>query len=343
MLKIGIICPSEIAYRRFMPAVQKLEGIEYIGVAYATAEEWTGQKTVVTPQTMELLEGERTKAESFVTSYGGKVFHGYEAMLQSGEIDAVYIPLPPALHFVWARKALEYGLHTFIEKPSTTCLADTEQLLEIAAVKKLAVHENYMFAYHAQLPVVQEVIDSGTLGAIRQIRIDFGFPRRKAGDFRYNRSLGGGALLDCGGYTLKYADMLLGGRARIQYARVFYDDSCDVEIFGTAALTDDEGRTVQVAFGMDNDYRCNIDVWGSKGTLTSNRILTAPEGFVPEYQIRRNGETETVKLPADDTFGQSIERFITCVREDNARLENYELLRHQEQLVDAFMEKAGMK
>lgn len=341
-MRIGIICPSEIAFRRFMPAVLKVEEIEYIGVAYATLSEWYGKDIKIQEGMEKVIESEREKAENFRNTYGGKVFEGYEAMLKSGEIDAVYIPLPPALHYAWAKLALDCGLHVFVEKPSTTRLADTEDLILVASQKGLALHENYMFAYHTQLETVKRVIEDGIIGKVRLFRIDFGFPKRPMGDFRYNKKLGGGALLDCGGYTLKYADMLLGGNAKIEAATVMNDEDFEVEIFGTAVLSDDSKKTVQVAFGMDNDYRCSINVWGSKGTLISNRILTAPEGFAPTYSIFVNGKEEVYTMEADDTFYKSIMHFVKCVKDEKVRTGNYEALRRQEQLVDEFMKKAGM-
>ena len=342
MIRIGIICPSEIAFRRFMPAIQKETRMQYVGVAYATAEEWFGKQETVTQAQQAVIDKEHEKAEKFRAAYGGCVFEGYHAMLQSGEIDAVYLPLPPALHYRWAKLALEQNLHVLIEKPSTTCLADTEDLLEVAAQRGLAVHENYMFAYHSQLREVADALQAGVVGSVRLIRVDFGFPRRPAGDFRYVKALGGGALLDCGGYTLKYADMLLGGQATLEYAHITPGTDCDVEIFGNAVLSGPDGAQVETAFGMDNDYRCSINVWGSTGTLVSNRILTAPDGFVPEYTIYRNGEAETVKMQPDDTFLKSLQYFVECVEDAQTRTAHYEELRRQERLVDAFMQKAGM-
>ena len=115
-MRIGIICPSEIAFRRFLPALKKTE-IEYVGVAYATLNEWFGEN--VNDASITVIENERRKAETFKETYGGKVFNGYENLLISGEIDAVYLPLPPALHHKWAKCALENGLHVLVEKPST--------------------------------------------------------------------------------------------------------------------------------------------------------------------------------------------------------------------------------
>ena len=342
-MRIGIICPSEIAFRRFLPALQKIEEIEYVGVAYATLTEWYGKDTEIKPGMEQVLEVEKEKADKFAEAYGGKVFSGYETMLSSGEIDAVYLPLPPALHYAWAKLALEKGLHVLVEKPSTTNLSDTEELVQLALEKGRALHENYMFAYHTQLDTVREVMDKGELGKVRLIRVDFGFPRRAAGDFRYNKKLGGGALLDCGGYTLKYADMLLDKKAVIDSAKVVYDKDVEVEMFGTAMLSNDAGKIVQVAFGMDNDYRCSINVWGSTGTLTSNRILTAPDGFAPTYMISRNGKEEVFTMEADDTFTKSIRHFCECVNNSQVRTETYEALLHQERLVEEFMQLAGMK
>lgn len=41
-IRIGIICPSEIAFRRFLPSLEKEENFTYVGVAIASKEEWDG-------------------------------------------------------------------------------------------------------------------------------------------------------------------------------------------------------------------------------------------------------------------------------------------------------------
>ena len=53
-----------------------------------------------------------------------------------------------------------------------------------------------MFIYHSQLDEIDNMISSGEIGDIRLYRISFGFPMRAANDFRYNKALGGGALID---------------------------------------------------------------------------------------------------------------------------------------------------
>lgn len=340
MIKIGIICPSEIAFRRFLPALQKInDKIQFVAIGIASPEEWFGDIVNVSVEAIEKQQTcEMAKAKTFIDQYGGKVIVGYEALVSSPDIDAVYCPLPPSLHHKWAKLALQHNKHVFVEKPSTTSLADTEDLITLASEKELALHENYMFIYHSQLEEINNVVKSGEIGDVRLYRITFGFPMRAKSDFRYNKALGGGALLDAGGYCMKYANWLLGGDAHVITAQANYIDSFEVDMYGSATLVNDNGLIAQIAFGMDNDYRCDIEIWGAKGTITSGRILTAPAGFTPSYTIKKNQDIETRPLAADDAFMKSIGRFIACVEDKDTRKEEYSLMHKQEQLVNEFIQ-----
>lgn len=332
-IRIGVICPSEIAYRRFMPALKKCAGIEFAGISTANASEWNGVLTD------ELKNSETEKAEKFINEYGGKLYSSYGELLSSPDIDAVYLPLPPALHYRWGRAALENGKHLFMEKPFTTSLADTKVLIAIAREKNLAIHENYMFAFHSQIEWIKNRIAEGAVGDIRLIRIDFGFPFRGANDFRYNKALGGGALLDCGGYTLKLAGMFLGETARVTTSKLNSKEGFEVDIYGNATLVNDDGLTTQVSFGMDNSYRCSLDIWGSTGNIFTNRILTAPDGFEPTVIIKQGNDEQSFTLSADDTFKKSIEMFLKCINNNDIRNSEFDSVVLQSGMVSSIAEE----
>ena len=335
MKRIGIICPSEIAFRRFLPALKEARCFEYAGVAIASKEEFVGA-------TDEIMAKERAKAQTFVDNHGGKMYEGYSTLIHSDEVDAVYLPLPPGLHYRWAKEALTAGKHILCEKPCTTTLTNTEDLLKDANGKGLAVHENYMFAFHDQLEAVNEIVRSGEIGEVRLYRISFGFPMRAQNDFRYNKALGGGALLDCGGYTMKYASMLLGPTAELKYAQSNNIEGFSVDMYGSAALVNEGGITAQIAFGMDHNYKCELEVWGSKGTIYTKRILTAPAGLIPEVIIRKGNEEEKRNLPADDAFKKSILHFCKCIEDADTRKANYGTLLRQARLVEDFKRLANI-
>ena len=302
-MRIGIIGTSEIAFRRFLPALKKCKEFTYVGVATRPVE-----------------PPERSKA--FQDTYGGKIYPNFDELIKDESLNAVYVPLPSGLHYEWGKKVLEAGKHLLLEKPFTTNIEDTKKLIALANEKGLAVHENYMFAFHNQLSAIDEIVKKGTIGDVRLYRIAFGFPKRSEGDFRYNKALGGGALLDCCGYTLKLASMLLGGNAKVAYSHLNYVDGYDVDMYGSAAVINDEGTTAQLSFGMDNSYKCELEIWGSKGCFKTNRILTAPVDFEPTAEIIIDNETKTITLPSDDTFAKSIMKFYECIQNEDIRKQN---------------------
>ncbi len=320
MIRIGVLCPAEIAKRRFMPALLQCPEFSYVGVGMHRRE----------------------KAEAFLSEYPGKLFESYEELISSEEIDAVYIPLPPALHFPWAEKALQSGKHVLLEKPFTMFCSETETLISEAEKKHLALHENYMFVFHRQMEELKELITSGEIGEVRLYRMSFGFPMRPAGDFRYDRSLGGGALMDAGGYCLKLATWLLGEDVRVTTAMANRTDRFDVDLYGSATVVNGEGATAQLSFGMDNHYKCELSVWGSRGMLTTGRIFTAPVGFAPTAVIETDGNRKEVPLSSDDTFFKSIRHFSACIEHPEIREQTYRQIRKQAELVEEFRKKAGM-
>lgn len=335
-MKIGIICPSEIALRRFMPALQQVDDLDFVGLGVPSEEERFGSVLPEVNVVEGVLRTEYEKAKVFTDQYGGKIFDGYETIVKSNEIDAIYIPLPPALHYKWAKLALENRKHVLVEKPSTISVKQSKDLADIAKSRRLVLHENYMFGFHRQLDAIDEIIESGEIGDIRLYRVSFGFPLRAANDFRYNKSLGGGALIDAGGYTIKYATRLLGETARIRYAQLNYAEGFEVDMFGSAALSNEDGVTVQVSFGMDNNYKCELEAWGSKGCLSTGRVLTAPAGYIPTVKIQKGNEEEVRDLPSDDAFCKSIRHFIRCCNNDTIREENYKVIVKQAELIDQF-------
>jgi predicted dehydrogenase len=315
-----------------MPAITLSEDFEYVGVGMASRDEWTGD-----PAAYDAVhEGEIAKTAAFVEDYGGRVFEGYETLINADDVDAVYLPLPPALHHGWATKVLNAGKHALVEKPFTTSVEDTEDLLALAKDKGLAVHENYMFAFHSQIQFVKDTMESGCLGEMRLIRLSFGFPFRGANDFRYNKALGGGALLDCGGYPVKLATLLLGPTARVTDANLQLGRDLDVDLYGSGTLVNDDGLTVQLAFGMDNAYRCDIDLWGSTGSMSSGRILTAPVGYDPVFTFTTPEGVVDETLPEDDSFLGSINAFAKSIKDPSAAAKAMDAIAHQATLVSVF-------
>lgn len=317
MIRIGILGCSEIAFRRFMPALQEVNDMQ----AVAVAEEYAP-----------------AKLDDFCKTYSIEGMTSFEQLLKRDDIDAIYVPQPPALHYKWSMKALESGKHVLVEKPSTTCFDDSEKMVKSALGKGLALHENYMFKYHSQIGKIKQLIASDEIGELRLIRANFGFPMRAQNDFRYNKALGGGALLDAGGYTVKLATELLGSSIKVESAQLSGKAGYEVDMYGSASFSNADGTICQVGYGMDCQYMCSLEVWGSTGRLFTNRIFTAPVGFKPVVLIEKGSDKKEIILEDDSSFAHSIEAFKEEITKTEKRSAMYNEILLQAKLVDTIRE-----
>ena len=85
-------------------------------------------------------------------------------LLGSPDIDAVAVITPVWTHYELAKMALENGKHVFIEKPFTSSAAQAEELIELAARKKLTIMVDHTFLFTGAVRKIRELTESGALG-----------------------------------------------------------------------------------------------------------------------------------------------------------------------------------
>jgi predicted dehydrogenase len=87
-------------------------------------------------------------------------------ILKSPDIDAVAVVTPVWTHFELAKKALENGKHVFVEKPFTTCVAQADELIELAERKRLKIMVDHTFLFTGAVKKIRQLVDEGALGKI---------------------------------------------------------------------------------------------------------------------------------------------------------------------------------
>jgi predicted dehydrogenase len=85
-------------------------------------------------------------------------------VLRSPDIDAVAVITPVWTHYELAKTALENGKHVFVEKPLTSSAAQAEELIEIAARKKLTIMVDHTFLFTGAVRKIRELTEKGVLG-----------------------------------------------------------------------------------------------------------------------------------------------------------------------------------
>ncbi|MDX3229787.1 Gfo/Idh/MocA family oxidoreductase [Streptomyces sp. ME19-01-6] len=292
-LRVGVLGCADFARRRMLPAMMAAPGAEVVAVASRDA----------------------AKAVETARLYGCRPVTGYAELLALEEVEAVYAPLPAALHARWVEAALRAGKHVLAEKPLTTDPARTAELLALARELGLVLMENVMFVHHGQHEAVRTALAEGAIGELRAMHAAFAIPRLQDTDIRYNPDLGGGALWDVGVYPVRAALHFLGPALRVAGAVLTRGEGRRVDTSGAAVLHTPEGVTVQLTFGLDHPYVAMYELWGTEGRLSVERAYTPPADFEPRVRLRRADGDEELRVAPDDQVANTLAAFVRAVRD----------------------------
>ena len=90
-------------------------------------------------------------------------------LLRRDRVDAAVIATPIKTHYPLAMRALDAGLHTFIEKPLATNGDQCVDLIELAEDVGRVLFVGHVFLYSAAVAKLKEIVASGELGDIYYI------------------------------------------------------------------------------------------------------------------------------------------------------------------------------
>lgn len=81
-------------------------------------------------------------------------------IINDPSIDAVVVATPVFTHFALAKKALLNGKHVLIEKPMTSTVAESEELINLAAQKGLTIMADHTFLYTGAVQKMKELMET---------------------------------------------------------------------------------------------------------------------------------------------------------------------------------------
>lgn len=237
-------------------------------------------------------------------------YGGYQSLLESGAVDAVYVPLPNALHADWTVAALDAGLPVLCEKPLTTNLADAIRVQKAATAAGLPVVEAFMYRHQPVYALLGQLLDSGEWGTLRSIDGVFTFALDEHGSVIASQELGGGALLDVGCYPVD-AIRWLGGAEPVQVSAAARIDGVDRAMVGVLELENGVLGRFETAIDTAEVHRLELG--------TSKARIVVDDPWVPTtdvtVRVLVRGEPEIVHtVPCVDAYRVQAERFAAVVR-----------------------------
>ncbi len=244
-----------------------------------------------------------------------RIYTSYEAMLESEQLDAVYVATSHNFHKENARLCLEHGLPVLVEKAFTQNARQAEEIISLARSKNLFLMEAMWTRFNPATVKLRELLAEGAIGTVNGLQADFCvrmFPMsRKTMPWNrmYSPRLAGGALLDLGVYPIAYARMVFG------HPPTHISSSCEMAWTGvdkSSAYTFDypgAGRAEMAASFVEERPR-DAMIKGTKG-----RIRVPIFNSASVLEVMRNGKApETIECGADG-FEHEIREVHRCLKE----------------------------
>ncbi len=269
-LRIGVLGAASINRDALLSPASRVEGVTVAAIAAR----------------------DPARAAEYAAAHGiPRSFASYDALLADPEIDAVYVPLPAALHGEWTLRALAAGKHVLCEKPFTANAAEAERVRDAATASGLVVMEAHHASFHPLVARVREL--AGTIGEIERGSSWFHVPIKPGSDIRWNLALGGGSLMDLGVYPLRLSRDVL-GPGTVESARAWRRGDIDRRMrarlrHGAALITVDCGMWSRKGFGVGFELR------GTAGRLRVGWPFHPQQGS----RIRVDGRAGRLRETAD--------------------------------------------
>lgn len=169
------------------------------------------------------------KAQAFAQKHHAtKAYASYQALAHDENIDAVYIATPHSEHQKNALLCLEQGIAVLCEKPFAMNASQVNSMIAAAQKNNVLLMEALWTYFLPHYQFVLSALNNKTYGKLLKIEADFGFIKEFDAQSRlFNKSLGGGSLLDIGIYPIFAALSTLGVPDSITANATLFDNGAD--------------------------------------------------------------------------------------------------------------------
>lgn len=235
-------------------------------------------------------------------------YDDFEAILELGRIDAIYIATPNTEHKDFALRAARSKVHVLCEKPLAPTAADCLEMSETCRQNGVKLMVAYRLHFEAANLRALELLRAGKLGTPKLFSSFFTHVVRK-GDIRRDAELGGGAAYDLGVYCINAARTLFGEEPHSVFATAVEREGTDDTIL--AQLRFSSGRlaqfTVSNSIAGVSEYR----VAGSAGSMRLEPAFEYAEGN--DLYLTIDDQTQHERFKKRDQFAPELIYFSDCI------------------------------
>jgi predicted dehydrogenase len=103
-----------------------------------------------------VADASEENAQRVAEECGTSAYSDYRELF--GKVDAVSIVVPTQLHYQVAKECLQNGIHVLLEKPMTVTVEEADELIDIAAEKKLVLQIGHLERFNSAVLALEPVL-----------------------------------------------------------------------------------------------------------------------------------------------------------------------------------------
>ena len=222
---------------------------------------------------------DETKLQSFAEEFGVSVATtSADEVINSPEIDAVYIATPVNLHRPQTVAAAAAGKHVLVEKPMAMSTAECNEMIAACDTADVRLGVAYYRPFYPVVHRMQQLVQSGEIGKVLSVSATTCTPFAiDAGEDGYWRVLpeagGGGALMDIGSHRLDLFLRMFGSVSDVKAQCSTVAASYQADDVSTLALRFESGihGLLHCCFGSSTDPD-EFAILGTNGRLVSRPL-----------------------------------------------------------------------
>jgi predicted dehydrogenase len=290
------------------------------------------------------LDRAKTFSEEFKATHA---YGSYEALMECPGLDVIYVATPHVLHYSNTLLCLANGIPVLCEKPIAMNHAEALKMVETARKHNTFLMEALWTRFIPAVEYALALVEQGEIGTVQTVKADFGFKMPVDPESRlFDKSLGGGSLLDIGIYPAMLAQCLFGKPARedIQAAAAFTSTGVDETCAFTFRYP---GNRLALGHSTTGGYT-PVEAWiyGTEGAIYMHpRWHHTRQLTISEYD-GRNENKRVVDFPYEG-FGYHFEaaHVMQCLAEGRTESDRLPLQFSLDLMdtLDAVREKIGLE
>lgn len=290
--------------------------IGIVGTNFVSDSFVDGAKEFNEIEVVAVTSGHYENALKFANKYQiQNTYHSLDEMIDAHVVDVIYLAVPNAMHYEFAKKCIVKQIPVLCEKPFMANFKQAKDIFSLAAKNDVYIHDGIMPLYSKGMEVLKKSLP--LVGKIHNAIIDFSKYSSRYDAYlegknpsTFQSELCNGSIMDLGVYCIADAISLFGKPRSIKASATLLDTGADVS---SSAILEYDGFSTTILNSKASDTLVPCSIEGEKGILTFHIASLIDE---VKFIDRKTKEEKVLFAKVENPFIAEIEDILESIKEE---------------------------